>query len=368
MRPFLPDIPVIYFHSIGVRRSSWPRSFLTASADDADRFFRFISDRYQSIHLREYYDIRSGISARKGNPIVITFDDGYLDNWIYAFPLLKKHSLKATIFVSPEFTDSRDIMRGDDSVPGFLSWREMRGMEASGLIDIQSHTLTHTKYFTSDRLTGFHHPGNDILYPAGNLFPERKPYHIGDENFEKLLPYGYPLFEEESAITARRVSISEEFINEIVAQLRGYDFSSYNFSEAFGMVRAVYEKYRNNEMIITHREGDRGYSERINSEISGSKMIIERELGKKVEFLCWPHGDNNSLLHRKALDAGYLMTTIGNSVIIEDEISTRIPERLGIDYSSFRSRVKARFKVLAFSGLFPYRQAVLLARFVKSDK
>lgn len=366
MRQYLPDIPVIYFHSVGVRSSAWPRSFLTASTEDADRFFRFVSGRYSSLHLREYHDIRSGLSKAVGNPIVITFDDGYLDNWIYAFPLLKKYSLKATIFVSPEFVDGRDIIRSDDSAPGFLSWSEMREMAASGLIDIQSHTLTHTKYFVSERLKSFHHPGNDILYAAGNLFPERKPYHIGDKDFERLLPYGYPIFEEESAVTARRVAISDDLINEIVAQLREYDFGRYNFNEAFSRIRHIYEKYRNENLIITSREGEEEYSERIGREIISSKEIIERELGRKVEFLCWPHGDNNSFLHRKALDAGYLMTSIGHSALVKDEIPSRIPERLGIDYSSFRRRVKTRFKLKAFSGMFPFRQAVLLARYFKS--
>ncbi|MRR21789.1 hypothetical protein EG830_02265 [bacterium] len=368
MKPFLPDIPVIYFHSVGVRSSAWSRSFLTTSIEDADRFFRFVSGRYRSLHLKEYYDIRSGLSEAVANPIVITFDDGYLDNWIHAFPLLKKYSLKATIFVSPEFVDGREIIRVDDSAPGFLSWSEMREMAASGLIDIQSHTLTHTKYFTSDRLTGFHHPGNDILYAAGNLFPERKPYHIGDKDFEKLLPYGYPLFEETSAVTARRVTINDDLTGEIVDKLSGYDFSRYKFSEAFGKIRHIYEKYRNDNLVITRRETEEEYSERIDREIIGSKEIIERELGREVEFLCWPHGDNNSFLHRKALDAGYLMTSIGHSVMEEDEIPSRIPERLGIDYSSFRRRVKTRFKLKAFSGIFPHRQAVLLARSVNSAR
>jgi hypothetical protein len=366
MKPYLPDIPVIYFHSVGIRSNDWSRNFLTASIEDTDRFFRFLAGRYTSLHLKEYYDIRSGLSKGVTNPIVITFDDGYLDNWVYGFPLLKKYSLKATIFVSPEFVDGRDIVRGADSGPGFLSWREMREMKSSGLVDIQSHTLTHTKYFVSDRLTGFHHPGNDILYAAGNLFPERKPYHIGDKEFERLLPYGYPLFEEESAVTARRVTVSDDLINEIVTQLGKYDFSRYDFSEAFARISGIYEHYRNNNLIIVQREGEEEYSGRVRREINGSREIIERELGSKVEFLCWPHGDNNSFLHRKALEGGYLMTTIGQGAMVEDEIPSRIPERLGIDYSSFRGRVKARFKLKAFSGLFPYRQAVLFARSVKS--
>ena len=48
---------------------------------------------------------------QKENTLFLSFDDGYLDNWIYVFPMLKKFKYKATIFVSPEFVDPRPIVR-----------------------------------------------------------------------------------------------------------------------------------------------------------------------------------------------------------------------------------------------------------------
>lgn len=368
MKLFLPDIPVVYFHSVGNKNKLWTKSFLTSTIENTERFFRYISRNYTSLSLQEYYNLRIRKSSGIRNPIVLTFDDGYLDNWLFAFPLLKKYSLKATIFISPEFVDKRNTVRSDISEPGFLSWDEMKMMEASGLTDIQSHTLTHTKYFISDTITGFHHPGNDILYPAGNLYPEAKPYYINDRGFENLLPYGYPLFEEASAVTARRVMISQDFINEVLALLRTYDFRRYNFMDVFSRVRPLYDKYKNAGQIISATETEEEYQLRIKMEIQGSKAIIENELDKKVEFLCWPHGDNNSFLHNKALEAGYLMTTIGNFVMHDNEKSSRIPERLGIDYSSPGRRAKARFKIRAFSGSFPYRESVMLARYIKGSK
>ena len=134
-------------------------SFLTSRVENSERFFRYVSGKYTSLTLKEYHDLRSHKTSGIRNRIVLTFDDGYLDNWLFGFPLLKKYSLKATIFVSPDFIDKRNVVRSDFSELGFLSWDEMRIMTSSGLIDIQSHTMTHTKYFISDILTGFHHPG-----------------------------------------------------------------------------------------------------------------------------------------------------------------------------------------------------------------
>ena len=73
-------------------------------------------------------------------PVVITFDDGYQSNYEYAYPILKKYGMKATIFVigssvgKDEYKDT-----GRPMLPHF-GVSEAREMENSGLISIQSHT------------------------------------------------------------------------------------------------------------------------------------------------------------------------------------------------------------------------------------
>lgn len=77
--------------------------------------------------------------------VIITFDDGYEDNYIVVFPLLKKYNVKATVFIIAD-------MIGKES---YLSESQIIEMYDSGLVSFQSHTLKHENLLnlTKEELT-----------------------------------------------------------------------------------------------------------------------------------------------------------------------------------------------------------------------
>jgi polysaccharide deacetylase len=87
-----------------------------------------------------------------GRAIALTFDDGWASAWSVAMPLLKQYGLSAILFVIP----GRVAEAGADSP--FVTWPQLRELQASGVFDIQSHTRSHAMIFTSDAVVDFVRP------------------------------------------------------------------------------------------------------------------------------------------------------------------------------------------------------------------
>jgi peptidoglycan/xylan/chitin deacetylase (PgdA/CDA1 family) len=115
----------------------------------------FLKNHFNLIKLENLQNSKKFPSA------MVTFDDGFSDFLFYAFPILKELSIPAVLFVSPDRTlDTKEIrtsaddsnvstydafknsfLKGDNSP--FLSWGELRYLESTGLVSVESHGLTH---------------------------------------------------------------------------------------------------------------------------------------------------------------------------------------------------------------------------------
>ena len=107
---------------------------LSIEPEDFDWQMKYLVEHgYHTISPDDLYDFLAGQGTLPDRPVLITFDDGYVDNYTNAYPILKKYNLKATIFVVTGFLSKRK---------GYLTWDQLREMEQNG-IAIESHTVTH---------------------------------------------------------------------------------------------------------------------------------------------------------------------------------------------------------------------------------
>jgi peptidoglycan/xylan/chitin deacetylase (PgdA/CDA1 family) len=122
-------VPILLYHSI----SEDDVNPLAVSPARFREQMLYLRDRgYQAL---QFADLAGWERGRLLPPksVIITFDDGYQDNFTTAYPILQKLGLKATVFA----------VTGSIGKRGYLTWGQLRRMEASGVIDTQSHTVTH---------------------------------------------------------------------------------------------------------------------------------------------------------------------------------------------------------------------------------
>ena len=318
-----PAVPVIMYHSIGVRDINWNFSYLTCPYQVFERQLKWLRvSGYTSITLDELYNyMRYGKEIPK-KAIVLTFDDGYADNWVFAYPLLKKYGFKATIYVNPEFVDPRkqprfnldDLWSGNASfndlpISGYLSWAEMKEMEEDNIIDIQSHTMSHTWLPQSDRIIDFRHPDDPYTWVTWNQNIEKKPFLQKDD--EHLKVYGQPVFENGRAIGVKQFISDKEFVQIFTDHINdngGKDFfSSDNGKEELFRLEHINKK---DSVTPGRYETDEEYRARLYYELEQSKRTIEQELNKEVLFLCWPGGVATPEANEIAHHLGYLSANI----------------------------------------------------------
>ena len=124
-------IPVLMYHS--VYSYAHPKDRITVSVETFNRQMEFLKrNKYNVIPLEEL----PNFLKRKKIPyktIAITFDDGYEDNYLYAFPILKNYNIPATIFLIVNYIDE----------PNHLNRLQIYEMKNCGLIAFGSHTLNH---------------------------------------------------------------------------------------------------------------------------------------------------------------------------------------------------------------------------------
>jgi peptidoglycan/xylan/chitin deacetylase (PgdA/CDA1 family) len=140
-------------------------SFISVSVDNFECQMKMISKKYNPITSDEFLAYKKGDISLPKNSIFITFDDGWLDNYVYAYPILKKYNVKATVFIVTKWIDDESNGAPTTKV-SYSSHKEADKMVRSGargavlhleqmaqmsdLVDFNSHLYSHTNRTADD--------------------------------------------------------------------------------------------------------------------------------------------------------------------------------------------------------------------------
>ncbi len=140
---------VVAFHTIGNQGTG---NSIQVSAEQFEAYCKFFKRHFNVVPLRELLD-----DLKHGNDVsgklVITFDDGYQDNYTFAAPALERAGLPATFFVTTDFIGSEKIPWWDEQAnvqSEWMNWEQVIDLDRRGF-DIGSHTMSHANLrFSSD--------------------------------------------------------------------------------------------------------------------------------------------------------------------------------------------------------------------------
>jgi len=137
-KPYPAKGVILMYHSVAKNDllfSVKPENFIQQMEYLRKRNFKIIA-------LKELVEILEQKRPIPKKTVVLTFDDGYQDNYTNAFPILKKYNFPATIFLPTDFI-GKSKGESERVVLNMLNWHQIKEMYQSGLIDFQPHSLTH---------------------------------------------------------------------------------------------------------------------------------------------------------------------------------------------------------------------------------
>jgi len=128
-------VAILTFHSVSKVPAANP---VTISAAELDKTFSLLLQRgYHFINLEQFHDFIDGKASVPNKAVLITFDDGYQDNYLVAYPIAKKHQIPAVIFTVTKWFS--EFPRPEPHI-AHLNIEEAKSLLAEKLWTIASHS------------------------------------------------------------------------------------------------------------------------------------------------------------------------------------------------------------------------------------
>lgn len=237
---------------------------VSATPEDFDRQMAYLAKWFHVVSLKDVIAWLDGQKELPPHAALITFDDGYLDNYAHAFPILRKYNFPALIFLTT----------------GHI------GTDAPFYWDMAAYCFAHTE---NDHLT----------FPDGHVESWSDPKQLEQVSknwieLMKTLPQAEKLIYVQSLPVLLGVSIPAGFFKQLMM----------NWDQIREMHKGGIEfgAHTMHHPILT-----RISLEEVRKEVAGSKSKIEEELGERVLGFAYPNGqssDLNDAIERIVADSG----------------------------------------------------------------
>jgi peptidoglycan/xylan/chitin deacetylase (PgdA/CDA1 family) len=162
----LQTLPILYYHAVSDNINGIPELFVSPGEFKAQMDY-LAQKGYTPINFNELPNVQN---IKK--PIIITFDDGYKNNFLEAYPILKSHNFKSVIFIVGNYINK----------PLYLNEDEIKSM--SDIVQFGCHTVSHPNLTTLDEKAIEYEfsESNKIIEKISGQKPNVVAYPIGAYN------------------------------------------------------------------------------------------------------------------------------------------------------------------------------------------
>lgn len=200
-----PKIAVLCYHNIATKeeKENFPEeSDWTITTDNFKEQLDYLKrNNYKTLTMDEFYNWKTGKQNLPYKSVLITFDDGFLSNYEYAFELLKNYNMNATVFVVGSFIDNSTSNEWTGNIKTYMTKEILENVKKEyPNIEIYSHSynlhfqgaINQDKTVLMQDLQDFDNfqNGNDILcYPFGQ-YNQTIEDCLKESNYKMAFRYG----------------------------------------------------------------------------------------------------------------------------------------------------------------------------------
>ena len=132
-------VPIIMYHSI-LKDPAYAGNYVI-SPSLLENDLRWLKENgYTAVLPRELVDyVQNGVPLPE-KPVVLSFDDGYYNNYLYAYPLIQQYDMKMVLAIIGIHTDKFSQVDENNAYYSHCTWEQIREMEDSGLVELANHT------------------------------------------------------------------------------------------------------------------------------------------------------------------------------------------------------------------------------------
>ncbi len=235
-----------------------------------DEQMRYLREHFNVITLDQLIGCLKDKKRLPPCSVVITFDDGWRDNYLFAFPILRKYDLPAAVFLSTDYIGTSKMF-----------WFHVVNF------------ILQTQALTSQKMI-------DILNRLEQINSEEK------RGIVESLAYADAFIEKLKRIRPQiQEKIITEMINESHVQMSERDkrrmILDWDEVREMGEHRISFGSHAHSHRILTHLGSDE-----IKKELAESKTTIEEKTKRPVSFFAYPNGDYTSRIKELVKETGYL--------------------------------------------------------------